>query len=109
MVTCGGDSEEPEKVRQAILDYAAVLTRTVIAEEDFLRMKRSAVGRRIRSMDSFDSMCFRICAYHFAGFEYFDFPAVYAGVRQEEVLEFLRRVITRERCALSVINPKEET
>ena len=80
-----------------------------ISEEDFLRMKRSALGRRIRDLDSFDSTCFRICAYHFDGFEYCNFPAVYAKIRQEEVLEFLRTVVTQERCALSVINPKEET
>ena len=109
MLTCGGDSYDAPAIREAILKQVEKLADTGVSEEDFLRMKRSAMGRRIRDLDSFDSMCFRICAYHFAGFEYFDFPAVYAGVRQEEVLEFLRRVITRERCALSVINPKEET
>ena len=109
MLTCGGDSYEAMTIREAILERAAALADEGVSEADFLRMKRSAMGRRIRDLDSFDSLCFRIYAYHFAGFEYFDFPAVYAGVRQEEVLEFLRRVITRERCALSVINPKEET
>ena len=45
-------------------------------------MKRSAMGRRIRDLDSFDSTCFRVCAYHFDEFDYFDFPAVY----QNEIL-----------------------
>ena len=109
MLTCGGDSYEAPAIREAILERVAQLANEGVFQEDFLRMKRSAMGRRIRDLDSFDSLCFRICAHHFAGFEYFDFPAVYAGVRQEEVLEFLRRVITRERCALSVIDSKEET
>ena len=106
MLNCGGDSYEAPAVRTAILEQAATLAQEGIADADFLRMKRSAMGRRIRDLDSFDSMCFRICAYHFSGFEYFDFPAVYERVRQEEVLEFLRRVVTKERCALSVIEPK---
>ncbi len=109
MLTCGGDSYDAPAIREAILKRAVQLADEGISQEDFLRMKRSAMGRRIRDLDSFDSTCFRICAYHFDGFEYFDFPAVYAKVRQEEVLEFLRRVVTQERCALSVINPKEET
>ena len=109
MLTCGGDSYEAMAICEVILERGAQLADEGVSEADFLRMKRSAMGRRIRDLDSFDSMCFRICAYQFAGFEYFDFPAVYADVRQEEVLEFLRRVITRERCALSVIDPKEET
>ena len=109
MLTCGGDSYDAGAIRTAILNRAAELAEQGISDEDFLRMKRSALGRRIRDLDSFDSTCFRICAYHFDGFEYFNFPAVYAKIRQEEVLEFLRTVVTQERCALSVINPKEET
>lgn len=108
MLTCGGDSDVPETVRDAILDRAAQLSPEELSETDFLRMKRSALGRRIRDLDSFDSTCFRICAYHFSQFSYFDFPEVYAQVTREEILEFIHRVVTPERCALSVIDPKEE-
>ena len=106
MLTCGGDSYDAPAIRDAILDRAQKLIQEGISREDFLRMKRSAMGRRIRDLDSFDSTCFRICAYHFDGFPYFEFPAVYATIRQEEILEFLDRVVTPQRCALSVINPK---
>ena len=109
MLNCGGDSDFAEKVRAAILQRGTELVAEGITEADFLRMKRSAMGRRIRDLDSFDSTCFRICAYYFAGFEYLDFPAIYADVRREEVLEFLQRVVTEERCALSIVYPKEET
>lgn len=109
MLTCGGDSYHASEIREAIVQQAARLAEEGITDADFLRMKRSALGRRIRDLDSFDSTCFRICAYHFGGFDYFDFPAVYAKVRQEEVLEFLARTVVRERCAMSVIEPKEET
>lgn len=109
MLTCGGDSYDASAIREAILSRAVRLVETGIPEGDFLRMKRSAIGRRIRDLDSFDSTCFRICAYHFSKFAYFDFPAVYGRVRQEDVLEFLQRVVVSERCALAVINPKEET
>ena len=108
MLNCGGDSDRIPEIVPAILEQAAVLTQTGLREEDFLRMKRSALGRRIRDLDSFDSTCFRICAYHFDGFDYFDFPAVYADVQSHEVLEFIRRVVTKARCALSVIAPEGE-
>ena len=71
-------------------------------------MKRSSLGRRIRDLDSFDSTAFRVCAYHMSGFDYFDFPAVYAAVKTEDVLAFLQRVVRQERCALSVIEPLTE-
>ena len=110
LLTCGGDSVNPEAVRTAILEHAKRLEEEGIAQDEFLRMKRSAMGRRIRDLDSFDSTCFRMCAYHFDEFDYFMFPQIYEEVTVQEVLEFLPRVIREERCVLSVIYPvKEET
>ena len=71
-------------------------------------MKRSALGRRIRGLDSFDSTCFRICAYHFSDFDYFRFPEIYHGIEASEIQEFLARVVKRERCSLSIIHPIEQ-
>jgi len=105
MLTCGGDSDQPEAVRDAILGEVNTLLAEGIGEEDFLRMKRSAFGRRVRDLDSFDSTCFRVCAYHFSRFDYFRFPEVYADIRAEEVLQFLQRTVTGQRASLSVIFP----
>ena len=105
MITCGGDSDDPDAVADAIRQGGSQLLRDGIDGADFLRMKRSAMGRRIRDLDSFDSTCFRICAYHFADFDYFRFPSAYADVTAEEILDFLRRVITEDRSSLSVITP----
>ena len=109
MLLCSGDSYEAEEIRDAIIGRVDELVKQGIEDGDFLRMKRSALGRRIRDLDSFDSTCFRVCAYHFDEFDYFDFPAVYAQVEKEEILEFLGRVVTKDRCNLTIIEPKEET
>ena len=108
MLTASGDSDDPKAVRDAILARAMTLAETGIPMADFLRMKRSALGRRLRDLDSFDSTCFRLCAYHFSDFDYFCFPQVYQDVQEQEVRAFLSRVITPERCALSVIRPAEQ-
>ena len=105
MLLCAGDSYEPRKIREAILAQAAKIAREGVPEKDFLRMKRSALGRRIRSLDSFDATCFRICAYHFSDFDYFRFPEIYRQIEEREIGDFLRRVVTEERCCLSVIEP----
>jgi len=105
MLTCSGDSEEPEKVREAILQYTQTLIREGIRSEDLLRMKRSALGRRIRGLDSFDSTCFRVSVYFLTDFDYFRFPEVYETVTAEDVREFLARTVKEDRCALSVVEP----
>ena len=105
MLTASGDSEDPQAVRDAILERAKALAEQGIPESQLTRMKRSALGRRIRSLDSFDSTCFRLCAYHFTKFDYMKFPDLYRQVQVEELQEFLRRVVTPQRCCLSVILP----
>ena len=109
MLTASGDSDHPEKVRDAILQEARRIVREGLDQADFLRMKRSALGRRIRDLDSFDATAFRICAYHFSNYDYFDFPVIYKAVEVREIQEFLQQVVTPERCSLCVIYPKEAT
>ena len=108
LLLCSGDSYETDRIRDALIQQAQKLLRDGIPEDAFLRMKRSAFGRRIRDLDSFDSTCFRICAYHLSGFDYFDFPTLYSGVTAAEIQEFLRRVVREDRCSRTLINPFEE-
>ena len=108
MLTASGDSEDPDAVRDAILAQAKTVAEG-IGTEAFQRMKRSALGRRIRDLDSFDSTCFRVCAYHLSGFDYFRFPELFESVTEQQVCEFIRQTVTPERCCLSVIYTKEES
>ena len=105
MLLCSGDSDDPRAVRDALITQAEKIVQEGITESHFLRLKRSALGRRIRGLDSFDSTCFRLCAYHFSDFDYFRFPEIYRDIEAEEILEFLSRVVKKERCSLSIINP----
>ena len=108
MFTASGDSNDPNAVKDAIVTRAKELAENGIDETDFLRMKRSALGRRLRSLDSFEATCYRLCAYHFSGFDYFRFPEIYTSVTAADVQAFLGHAITEARMSLSVLYPKEE-
>ena len=108
LLLISGDSRNPEEVRKAVLEQVNTLLKDGLAPEDFLRMKRSALGRRIKDLDSFDTTAFRLCACHFSGFDYFDFPTLYREVETKDILDFLRRVVTPQRCSMSVIEPRED-
>lgn len=107
MLTLSGDSLQPERVKKAVLQEAKRILKAGIDPDALLRIKRSALGRKIRELDSFDSTAFRVCAYHFSGYDYFRFPEIYGNIKEEDILEFIRRVVTEKRCAMSVIFPKE--
>ena len=108
LLLCSGDSDDADQVRNLMLQQAEKIAGEGIPVEAFSRMKRSAMGRRIRGLDSFDSTCFRLCAYHLSGFDYFDFPTLYTQVEVSDIQEFLRRVVTEERCSIALITPTQE-
>ena len=105
LLICSGDSDEPHRIREELIAQAAKIVEQGVDNQDFLRMKRSALGRRIRDLDSFDSTCFRTCAYHLSDFDYFRFPRVYAQIEASEIQAFLQETIHSENCSLSVIYP----
>lgn len=105
-LTVSGDSQEPQKVYDAILDEAHRIARDGVDEELFRRLKRSALGRRMRDFDSFESICYRTCAYWFEGVEYFSFPEQFRSVTSDQVAEFLWRTVQDQRAAVSIVWPK---
>lgn len=108
LLTCGGDSDDALAVRDAIIRQAEKIAQTGVDQQEFLRLKRSALGRRIRDLDSFSSTCFRLCAYACSDYDYFSFPSVYETVTTEDVRRFLAEHIRFENCAISLIHPKED-
>ena len=105
-LSASGASDAPEQVLEAILQEADRIRREGFEEKLFRRLKKSSLGRRTRDLDSFESICYRICAYHFDNADYFRFPEAYASVTQADVRDFLSRTACRERAVLSVVQPK---
>ncbi len=108
LLSVSGDSPEPEKVYEAILEEARRISEEGFDEALFTRLLRSFLGRRIRDLDSFSAICYRICAYEFEGYEYFNFSGEYDTITPHSVLDFLTDAVCRERSALAVVNPLED-
>lgn len=106
MLCLGGDSENPQAVLDAVLQEAQRVVKEGVDEELFLRLKRSAVGRRIRGLDSFEGLCYRLALSDFDGYDYFTFPTLYESITAEDVRQLIAREITPEQAVLSVILPK---
>ena len=56
---------------------------------------------------SFESIAVSMAEGCFQGYDPYRFPEVYDSITVEDVLDFLRRNMTRDHMALSVITPKE--
>lgn len=108
LLSASGDSEAPRAVLEAILLEAERIEKEGIDAEFFCRLKRSCLGRRTRDLDSFESICYRMCAYYFEGVDYFRFPEAFADVRPEAVWELLKTSVHAHRATLCVIRPIEK-
>lgn len=105
MLSIGGDSNEPERVVDAVLQEAERLGREGADEALFQRLKRSAFGRRIRELDSFENICYRMCQSTFEGAFYYDFPDLYRSITLDETVRMIRDTVVPQRAALSLIYP----
>ena len=106
ILTCGGDSLDPEEVRNCILNEAKFLAENGLDEEAFLRVKRSFLGGRFKHLTSFDGTCFRLCAYHLEDYDYFDFPALFEEVTIDEVRQYIADNVRLEKSSLSIVDPR---
>ncbi len=104
----GGESEDPKAVRQAIAEQVERIGKSGIDETLWKRLKKAAYGSRVRSLNSFENICVELAQGHFAGTEYFTFPDVYDKIAKADVEGYIRRWMTPERTALSVVKAKEE-
>lgn len=104
MVLLSGDSRDPGRVAEAVLEAARSFSLT---REDLQRTARGCIGRRLRDLDSFDSVCHRLTVYKLAGIDYFAFPEVIAAVTREEVAAFAQK-LTQEHFSACILTPMEE-
>jgi len=105
MLLCSGDSLNPLAVRDAVIAQAGKLAREGIGEDYFRRLLRSALGRRIRGLDSFDSTVFRLCAYALTDFSYLDFPEMFQSLTPADLQSIFTRASDPDLCAISIIDP----
>ena len=108
LLVCGGDSDDPEAVRDAIIEEATRLAGGSIAEDEFARMVKSAMGRRLKDLDSFESTCFRLCAYHMEHYDYFQFPETFRQIHPRELIQFLAETVTPQRCSMAIVEPRND-
>ena len=106
MITCGGDSKDPEEVRSCILNEAKFLAENGLDQVAFDRLKRSFLGVRVKNLTSFDGMCYRLLTYHMEGYDYFDFPTLFEDITIDEVRQFIADNVRPERCSLAIVDPR---
>ncbi len=106
-VSFNGCSQQIDLVVSAILGEVSRLKNEGYDQKLFDQLKKSAFGRKIRDLDSFENICYRMSQSFFDEVEYYEFPEIYQSITLEETLDFLFTNIQESGSALSIIKPKE--
>ena len=106
-VYAGGDSKDPQAVAEAILAEAQQLVSQGMDGDYYRRVVNANFGAALKALNSFESIAVSMAEGCFQGYDPYRFPEVYDSITVEDVLDFLRRNMTRDHMALSVITPKE--
>lgn len=102
----GGESKNPEAVRDAILKEAKRISCEGLDENLFRRLKKAAYGSYVRALNSFENLCVEQAEGYFFGQDPWTFPACYEAMTRADVEDFLRTWILPEQVSLTVIRPE---
>lgn len=105
--TLDGESNEPEKTYEIILEEIEKLKSSGLERDDFERAKKVIWGRYIRMHNDIEDYACTYMQFLFMGIDYFNFSDVYKTVTFEDVEKRFKLLFDSEFSALSVINPIE--
>lgn len=102
-LSCEG--EDPEEIRQCLLDYLEDLRQSGLDSSDLERSRRVLLADQIRAYDSTEEIANNLLAFVFEDADLFDYPNQLAAVTLEEANARLRELFREENLCLSVISP----
>ena len=101
----GGETPEPEKVRDMLLEEIARLRREGIDRELFRLCKNAMYGDLVRGLENIEESASGIASMFFLGCTVEDGAAALAALRPEDVEEALRTMLLEEHASTVIIRP----
>ena len=104
VLSCGGETEQPELVRDRILETLEQAKRDGFDRESFERIKKVHYGSMIRSDSVVEENASMMLNAYMAGVKPFSSISALASVTYEDALQFLREEIDLTQHVLSVVH-----
>ena len=98
----GGESTQPELMKEKVIEAIALFNQEGIEEKSFLRIKRKMIGRYISSFNSIQYTANTFSNYYLKGINLFDFLSIVESITIEDVNHILEIEI-KEKMTLSVV------
>lgn len=100
-----GESQNPEKVKEIILEEIALLKKDGISKEDADRTKKALCGNYIKMFNSVSAISHSFMSNVFKGIMPFDFFEVFDTITHEDIEKRLNEYFDETKTVLSVVSP----
>lgn len=108
MFCAGGESRDPQAVRDAVLAEAERLGQEGVDETFFQRLKKAAYGSRVCGLNSFEHVCVGMAQAHFDGADLMRFPEMFDTITLKDVASCIQTCFVPSHAALAVVQPRGE-
>ena len=102
-VIFSGESSDPAKVRDALVEETDRMLREGIDEKDFERIRKSTYGMLIRELNNVEAVANLLINAHMDGVGPYDTISVLSHMTSKDVLDFMKEEMVREHMVMSVI------
>ncbi len=100
-----GESKEPQRVFDVVLNEIDEIKKQGLLEEDFERIKKVMWGAHIRELNDVEDYASSFLRSVFMDIDYFNYDKIYKDISFEDIKKRFVNHFTRDKAALSVINP----
>ncbi len=100
-----GESADPDAVYERVMDYIKTLMDKGLSKDLVERTKKVIWGDYIKSYNDIEDFSHAFLNLYMADAMYTDYEKVYSSVTYEDVMNRFRNLYSKDKTALSVINP----
>jgi predicted Zn-dependent peptidase len=104
--TIGGESQDPQKVKDNIITLIDSVKKKGLSEKDFDRILKATKGRFVRQFNSVERISRIFIPMYFKNYNIFDYYKAYDKITLGHTTEAFNKHFNPENLALSVIKPK---
>lgn len=101
----GGESSNPEKVRDMIINEINRIYSEGLDEESFERVRKMKIGSTLKVFNSVDKIGHQFVASYMKGIEFLKLNDVYRNIKFEEIQSIFKKHFVLDKIAMSVIKP----
>ncbi len=102
----GGQTTEPDRFADKMIELLLSTNDDSLSEETFLRLKNKKLGRLLRAMNSLEYLANETIHYHINGIDFFQLSDIIQSLTLDEANDFLKDWITEDKLTVCKIVAK---